>query len=395
MISKDLLIEEANKIKKDIIKYRRIFHQYPETGFKEFKTAEKIAQLLSNFGLKVHSNIGGTGVIGILEGAEGNKTIALRADMDALDITEKNDTQYSSKIEGKMHACGHDGHIAMLLGCAQILSKYSDKIMGNVKFIFQPAEEGPLPGGAIRLVEENVLDDVDRIFGMHLNPAFPVGQVGINRDRAMASTDILNIKLIGKGGHGGLPHETIDPIAMTGQVLTALQYMQSREIDPLESKVLSLGTINGGAQWNAIASEVTLTGTIRTYSLGTRKALIKKIDGILKSISHMCGGDYELNIDQGYPPTINNEEMSMFVEEICSEILGKDNVIVLKNPSMGGEDFAYYLQEKPGAFFWLGCGSDKYNYPLHHEQFDMDEDALVIGSIIHSSLAIEYLGTID
>lgn len=395
MISKSLIIEEANRIKEDIVKYRRDFHQYPETGFEEFRTAEKITQLLTSFGLKVQNNVAGTGVIGILAGKQGDKAIALRADIDALDITEENDHEYSSKIKGKMHACGHDGHTAMLLGCAQILSKYKDNIAGNVKFIFQPAEEGPLPGGAIRLIEENVLEDVDRIFGIHLDPSLPVGKVAINRNRAMASTDIINIKLIGKGGHGGLPHETVDPVAMAGQILTAFQYMQSREINPLEPKVLSLGTINGGTQWNAIAQEVTLTGTIRTYSLETRKVLIKKMDTILESISHMCGGDYELNIGEGYPPTINDEKMAAFVEEASSEILGKENVMILKEPSMGGEDFSHYLQRIPGAFFWLGCGGEEYKYPLHHPKFDMDEDALVVGSIVHSFLAIKYLGIVE
>jgi len=384
-------------IKPDIIIYRREFHQFPELGFEEQKTSARVRQLLTSWGIEVTPNIAKTGVVGLLRGEKPGKTVALRADMDALPIKEESDAEYKSRVEGKMHACGHDGHTAMLLGAARTLANYRNQINGNIKFIFQPAEEGPCPCGAKPMVEEGALEDVDAIFGMHLNALLPTGKVLVNRKRAMAAADIFEITLMGKGGHAGLPHESVDAIAMASRVIESLQFIVSRETDPLEPVVISVGTIHGGFKSNVIAGEVTMTGTIRTQSEKTRRIIPSRIKSVLEHITAMSGGNFKLNIIPDLPNLENDEQMAGFVRQVCSERLGDDNVIFSDTPSMGCEDFAYYLHERRGAFFWLGCGNDEkgINKPMHHPSFDMDEDALSIGSGIHVALALKFLQTIN
>jgi len=380
-------------IESDIIGYRREFHQFPELGFEEKKTSAKIQEFLGSWDIDFIPNVAGTGVVALIKGGRPGKTVALRADIDALPIKEEREVMYKSQNEGKMHACGHDGHIAMLLGAAQALARFRERIEGNIKLIFQPAEEGPNPSGAYRMVQEGVLKEVDAVFGMHLDPLLPTGKVLINRNRAMAASDVFEITLKGKGGHPGYPHESVDAIAMACRVIEAFQFIISREINPLEPAAITIGTIHGGYKSNVIASEVTMTGTIRTQSQNIREIVSSKMKNVLEHITAMSGGDYELKVVPDLPNLENDEKMAEFVKKVCSMQLGENNVIFSNTPAMGSEDFAYYLQQKPGAFFWIGCGNEKkgINKPLHHPAFDMDEDALAIGSMIHVAIALEYL----
>lgn len=388
----NLIIKEVDEIRNDIIAWRRDLHQHPEVGFELERTSTIVANLLKSWGLKVETHIGKIGVVGLLEG-EGEKTVALRADMDALPVKEDNDVPYRSNIDGKMHACGHDGHTAMLLGAAKVLSNHKDLIKGNIKFIFQPAEEGPSPGGAKPMMDDGAIKDVSAIFGMHITTEYPTGSLGINLGPSMASTDVFEIKMIGKGGHAGLPHKSVDAISMGARVVTEIQYMVSREINPLEPIVVSIGTINGGFTSNVIAETCDITGTIRTYNNALRNEVINKIKNIVHHIAEISGGTYKVNIIPGLPPLINDLKMANFVLEAGKDIFGEGNVLTLDNPSMGGEDFAYYLQEIPGAFMWLGARNEEKGFTnvMHHPKFDFDEDCLSLGAKMHIGLALNYL----
>lgn len=259
----DSIFRQVDELHSQMIEWRRDFHQYPEIGFEEERTSKIVANLLKDWGIEVKTNVAKTGVVGLIEGrGEGNKTVALRADMDALPMQEENEVSYKSKVDGRMHACGHDGHTAMLLGAAKVLSSNREYINGNVKLIFQPAEEGPGTGGALPMIKEGVLDDVDAIFGLHLSTTIPTGQLGINMGPGMASTDVFEITMIGKGGHAGYPHEAVDAIAMGIRVFTEIQYMVSRHVDPMEPLVVSIGTFKGGFVSNVVISKGNILDTI-------------------------------------------------------------------------------------------------------------------------------------
>jgi len=388
------LFKVVDNMKEEIISLRRDFHMHPEIGFDLDRTSSKVSELLNEWGLEVQTQIGRAGVVGVLRGkVKSGRTVALRADMDALPILEQNNNTYKSLYEGKMHACGHDGHTAMLLGAARVLSNVKDQINGNIKFIFQPAEEGPAPGGAKPMIEDGVLDGVDAIFGLHLTTVYPIGIAGVKEGSFMASTDLFEIKLTGKGGHAAIPHESVDAIALAAKFINDIQFMVSREIDPLEPLVVSIGTIDGGYASNVIADNVTMSGTIRTQSNEIRKYVIKKMDQILHHITEISGGNYNLNIIPGLPPLINDKESMRFIEKASKEVLGEKNVIILDKPSMGGEDFAYYLEKVPGAFIWLGARNEakgKLNL-MHHPKFDFDEDALILGAKLHIQYALDFL----
>lgn len=386
-------IDDIKKYEPDIINYRRDFHMYPETGFEEIRTSEKVAELLEEFGLEVVKGIGKTGVVGILKGKGEGKTIALRADMDALNMLEEADVEYKSKIEGKMHACGHDAHTAMLLGAVKILSENRDRINGTVKFVFQPAEEGPFPGGGTLIMDSGILNDADACFALHINPNLQIGQVAMHMNEAMAATDFFKIELIGKGGHGAEPHLSIDPIMMAGQVLYAFQNIISREIDPVDSAVLSVCTINGGSVFNVIPERVTLTGTVRTLSEEAREEVFERMEDIIKNITGMYKSSYTFERRKGYPPLINHENMVNFAVDVCGDIIGNENVIEIKKPTMAGEDFAYYLKKIQGAILWLGCGNNEKGLTtmLHNPKFVLDEDCLIIGSAVYANLAEKFL----
>ena len=375
---------EIKKIEKDIIKWRRDFHRYPELGFKEQRTSKVIGELLSSFGLSPQMNIGKTGVIADLSFGDG-PTIALRADMDALPMQETSGLDFASVNDGVMHACGHDGHMAMLLGAAKSLSEQSHKLHGTVRFIFQPAEEGA--GGARYMIEDGCLHNIDEIYGIHLWNYQPVGEVGIKEGPVLAAADMFDITIKGIGGHGAAPQGTIDTVVIASHLIQAFQTIISRNTNPLESTVITIGKIQGGHNFNIISDEVKLSGTARAYTEENRQLIktrmLEIISGIEKTFSAKISFDYE----DGYPPTINHEKQTKNVLEASKKVVGDK----AKAPylSMGGEDFAYYLKEKPGCFFFVGSAPNKnklFETPHHCSHFTMDEKALLIGPSIYLNL---------
>jgi len=370
---------EVQSIKESIITNRRDFHMYPELGFKEIRTSKIIAEKLSSFGLGVETQVGKTGVVATLKGASNGKTIALRADMDALPIQETGDLPYKSVNEGIMHACGHDGHISMLLGAAEILSSMKNKINGTVKFIFQPAEEGG--GGARYMIEDGVLDGVDEIYGAHLWNYQKYGTIGVKSGPIMAAADLFEIIIEGTGGHGATPHGTVDAIIVASQVIQSLQTIVSRNTNPLESAVVTIGKINGGYNFNVIADKVNLQGTTRAYTEKNRQLIKTRMNEILDGISSAFNATIKLDYKDGYPPVINNDDCASKLLASATKVVGDG----AGNPylSMGGEDFSYFANEIPGCFFFIGS-SPKNREPLstpHHcSHFDIDEEALLIGT---------------
>lgn len=388
------IFKEVDMINEDVIAWRRDLHMHPELGFDVERTAKKVEDLLISWGIKILTHDKDIGVVGLIEGGgKGDKTVALRADMDALPINEENNVVYKSKYKDKMHACGHDGHTAMLLGAARVLNNNKEMINGNVKLIFQPAEEGPDLGGAKPMIEEGALEGVDAIFGIHLTTEYPTGTLSIKLDESFASTDEFEIRLIGKGGHAGSPHLAVDPIAMAARVFTEIQYMVSRQVDPQEALVISVGSIHAGNAKNVIADYCDMAGTIRSYESELRKEVKLNLEKIVKNISEISGGTYELKIDDGLPSLINDTEMSNFLIENAKEVLGDENTIILKKATMGAEDFAYYLEKIPGAYAMLGARNEEKGFinMMHNANFDFDEESLNLGVKIHITTAINFL----
>ncbi len=377
------LLKKAFSLENQLIEWRRDFHMYPEVGFKEFRTSKKVLEELNRMNIETTSGIGGTGVVGLIKGGQKGKTIALRADMDALPITEENNVPYRSKNKGVMHACGHDAHTSMLLGAATILSGLKGSLKGNVKLIFQPAEEVP-EGGASTLIQEGVLikPKVNAIVGLHLVPRFPSGVVVIKEGVVTAATDKLEIRIIGKSGHAARPYEGVDAIVVASQVIGSIQAMITRQTDALDPKIVSIGRICGGEAHNVIAKEVTMSGTIRTFSKEARQIVQELIRKTCQSIAQSMGAKADVKIDQGNPPQINHPGLFKVLRSALPESLGKKGVMDFKTPSLGGEDFALYSEKVPGFFFLLGCGSDKEgsSRPLHSSHFDFDEAILPKGA---------------
>jgi amidohydrolase len=386
----DDILKKTEGLKQKMIDLRRDFHQYPELGLQEFNTARKVEGVLKALGLETRMFVNGTGVRGFLKGSEPGETIALRADMDALPIQEETDLPYQSQNKGVMHACGHDAHIAMLLGAATILSEMRKELKGNVAFIFQPAEE--IGAGAKAMVEEGALEGANRIFGLHVYSILPFGTLGYRPGPLMAAGDFFDVKITGKGGHGGLPHLTVDPIVIAANAISTLQTIVSREVDPVESAVISICKMNGGEAYNVIPETATFGGTIRSHNPELREGLPRRIKEILDGLVSGMRGSYELNLMSKFPATTNDEEMTAFVVKVAKEILGEDKLSLLR-PLMGSEDFSFYLQKVPGTFAFLGVeNKDKgIIYPHHHPKFNIDEDILPLGTALHVSVAMEYL----
>jgi amidohydrolase len=386
----DGILKKTQGLKQKMIDLRRDFHQYPELGLKEFNTTKKVEGFLKALGLETKIFVNGTGVRGYLKGSKPGKTIALRADMDALPIQEETDLPYQSQNKGVMHACGHDAHMAMLLGATMILSEMKKELEGNVAFIFQPAEE--IGAGAKAMVEEGVLEGVDRIFGLHVYSILPLGTLGYRPGPLMAAGDFFDVKITGRGGHGGLPHLTVDPVVIAANAINALQTLVSREIDPVESAVISICKLNAGEAYNVIPETATFGGTIRTHKPELRASIPKRAKEILDGVVSGMRGSYEFNLMSKFPATINDEEMTAFVVKVAKEILGDDKLSLLK-PLMGSEDFSFYLQKVPGTLVFLGVeNKDKgIIYPHHHPKYNIDEDILPIGTALHVTVALEYL----
>ena len=364
----------------ELTETRRVIHRHPELGFQEVRTSGLVAQRLRALGLAVTEGVARTGVVGLLEGGRPGKTILLRADMDALPIQEGSGAEYASEVPGVMHACGHDAHTSMLLGAARILAARRDRLAGCAKFVFQPAEEGP--GGALPMIEAGVMRDppVDLAFGLHLINDFPVGTVALRAGPVMASMDTIGITVRGRGGHGALPHQTVDAIVVAAHVVTALQTLASREISPTVPVVVSLGTIHGGFRHNVIAPEVSLTGTVRTYDEGLRKTLPERIERIVGQVCQAFRGEGEVRYEFGYPVTVNDPAMTTLCREVATAVVGPERVQTL-DAMMGSEDMAYFLQAVPGCFLFLGSSSAAKGLtaPHHSAEFDFDEACLPIG----------------
>ena len=376
--------KEIQEISEHIYSYRRDFHQYPELSFQEYRTAETISKHLESFGIEHRTEVGKTGVVGEIVFGDG-PTIALRADMDALPIQEVGDLKYKSKNEGVMHACGHDGHMAILLGAANALSKNKKLKKGKVRFIFQPAEEGA--GGARYMIKDGCLDQVDEIYGLHLWNYQPVGEIGVKNGPIMAAADMFDIIIKGKGGHGATPQGTVDAIVVASNLITMLQTIVSRNTNPLDNTVVTIGEINGGQNFNVIADEVRLTGTTRAYTENNRNMIKKRMQNIIDGVSKSFGAEIVLKYKEGYPPTVNHEDPTKLVLEASSMVVGKGAGYPYL--SMGGEDFSYYLQKVPGCFFFVGSAPDKNNIlstPHHCSHFDIDERSLLIGASVYVNL---------
>ena len=380
---KSQLLQMASDLEDRLVQWRRDFHMYPELGFKEYRTSKKVMEELTLLNIQAASGIGGTGVVGLLRGGQKGKTIALRADMDALPITEENDVPYRSKNPGVMHACGHDAHISILLGAATILAKQRESIRGNVKLIFQPAEEIS-EGGASTLIRQGVLKKppVHAILGLHIHPNFPSGIIMMKKGIVTAATDKLEIHIAGKSGHAARPHEAVDSIVIASQIIGSIQAMVTRETDALDPKIISIGRICGGEAHNVIAREVTMGGTIRTFSKKTRHRVHKLIKKRCQSIARDMGARADIKITHGNPPQVNNCKIFEVLRSAFQESLGKERVIEYQTPTLGGEDFAFYSEKVPGFFFLLGCGDNKGegNNPLHSSHFDFDEAILPVGA---------------
>lgn len=382
----------GEKYLQHMINLRETIHMYPEDGFSEFTTSKIIIEELEKLGIKVQKNVAKTGVVGLIEGKYPGKTVLLRADMDALKIQEQADVEYKSKIDGMMHACGHDGHVAGLLGAAMILNELKDNLHGNVKLVFQPAEERD--GGALPMIEEGVLENpkVDAAFAAHLWGYLNEGEVHLKEGPMMASPDIFNIKVIGKGGHGAVPQESIDPIVITCQIVNSLQTIVSRKINPLDPVVITCGRIQGGDCHNVIPNEVELEGTIRTFNEETRNWVPKVMEDLIRGITTSQGAAYEFKYEPKYPALINYKYMTSFAKESLKKVVGEENVFDLKEPNMGGEDFAYFAQKVQSAFIFVGIANNKSEPVIHHNPyFKWDSKNVGILAQSLSQIAIDYL----
>lgn len=384
------ILSKAAALKEDIISWRRHLHQYPELSFEEVETVRFVKEKLEQLNFDIEYPIAKTGLIATLKGESEGPTVALRADMDALPIQEESNLPYKSSVDGVGHLCGHDAHTAILLGAAHILSQNPLK-KGNIKLLFQPAEEGY--SGAEVMVNEGALQNpaVDVIAGLHVHPTVKTGETSITEGYATACADSFDIKIIGKGGHAAHPHLSIDPIAIASTVIASLQQVVSRNVDPLENIVLTIGKINGGFARNVIAPEVTLEGTVRLLNPNLRPLVKEKMDEYLKGITEGMGGTYEFTYTDGIPSVYNEPTLIPDLQHSIDKILGENQLLKVK-PSMGGEDFSYYTNKIPGVFFRLGTnGSEDTSYPNHHPKFNVDEDALPYGSAILVQFAYDYI----
>lgn len=384
---------EARARAAEMSEIRRKVHRYPELGFEETETAKLVAAHLAKLGFEVSGAVARTGVVGLLRGGLPGPTIALRADMDALPILEQTGLEFASERPGLMHACGHDAHVAVTLGAAHLLAGYRQELRGSVKFLFQPSEETP-PGGAAAMIEEGVLDNppVDAILGLHVNPHLPVGFIGVKDGVTMAAADNFRVVVRGRGGHGAAPHQAADAVVAAAAVIQGLQTISSRLVDPVVPVVVTVGTIHGGYKANVIADQVEMHGTVRTILPELRQQMPETMQKILDGVAAAYGCKIDLDYLRGYPPVENEPAMVSLLVEAGKLITGPGRVLKIAHPSMGGEDFAYFLQRVPGVYFYLGAGKQEGPvYPWHHPQFDINEEALPVGAAVLAQAAWTYL----
>lgn len=380
-----------DKYYEEMVSIRRYLHTYPELSFQEVQTPAYIAQYQRELGLEVREGVGGRGVVATLQGAKPGKTVALRADFDALAIQELNDIPYKSKIDGVMHACGHDGHTAILLGLSRALVELKENICGKVVFIHQFAEE-VTPGGAKPMIEDGCLEGVDAIFGTHLWAPAPLGEIWVKSGPIMAAADYFEIKITGKGGHGAEPQHAVDAIVTASHFVTQLQSIVSRRVSPVKSAVISIGHFEAINPFNVIAEEVLLKGTVRTHDEKTRSLIEKEIELLLKTICEGAHASYEFHYLRGYCPVVNHEKETDFLANIASEISEVEKVVQCE-PFMIGEDFGYYLEKVPGTFFITGAKNPEWDqvYPHHHPRFNFDERAMLIAAKVLGKATLQFL----
>ena len=392
-ISANVLKTGGQKNLTELIRIRRHFHENPELGFEEFQTSAHIADILESLGLEVQRNVAKTGVVALLKGAKPGKTVAIRADIDALPVQELNDVPYKSKTAGKMHACGHDVHITAAIGAAMLLAPHRENLAGNVKFIFQPAEEGP--GGAEPMIQAGALENpkVDAIIGGHVWGSLDSGVIEVLPGPIMASADILRLTIQGKGGHAAHPHDTIDPVAIGSEIVGALQKIVSRQTDPTEAAVISICLFRAGDTFNVIPNSAYLEGTVRTLNNTLRQKISQKIESVIHGITEPSGATYELDYYFGYPVTVNDPGVTESVRQSAAKIIGVENVRTAARASMGAEDFAYYLLAVPGTYVRVGVrnAAKGLTHDIHHPQFDIDENVLASLPVIYTQAALDLL----
>ena len=398
--------QDILEIEDKLIEWRRDFHQNPELSNREFKTAEKIAKHLTDIGLQVETNIAKTGVIAILEGDQPGKVIAIRADIDGLPVTERNDLDFKSEVKttflntetGVMHACGHDTHIAILMATAEVLSKHKDKIKGSIKFIFQPAEEGPPPGeegGAKLMIKEGVLENpkVDAIFGLHINSQTPVGTIKYKTGGIMASVERFVINVRGKQTHGSQPWSGVDPILISAKIIDGLQTIISREADLTnEAAVITVGKITSGTRFNIIPESSEMIGTVRTLDPKMREMIEKRMKDMVEGIAKAYGGEASIIFQNNTSITYNDEELTARILPSLQTVAGEENVIIMK-ATTGGEDFSFFQEKVPGVYFFLGgmTAGNTESFPHHTPDFMIDESGLLLGVKAFTQISIDYL----
>ena len=380
--------EVRDSFGEDIISLRREIHREPELGFDTRKTAEKVLTALDGLPLDVQTGVAENGLVATLKGGGEGPTVALRADMDALPIYEETGLPFASETDGKMHACGHDGHTSMLVGAARALCEdhLRERLNGTVKFVFQPAEEGG--GGGQVMVEKGVADGVDSIFALHLWPGLEFGKAATKAGPIMAAADAFEMEIKGKGGHGAMPHMTVDAVAIAAQVVTVLQTVVAREVNPVEPAVLTVGEIEAGTAFNIIPETARLGGTVRTVDADLRQRMPERIEELARGVARGMRGDAELNYRFSYPVTRNDAGAAGLALNVAKELFGEDRAVEVEHPSMGGEDFAFFLEELPGAYIWLGVGDVS---GLHTPRFAFDEEILPQGAALLTALALESL----
>jgi amidohydrolase len=379
----------AQELSPRLIEIRRHLHSHPELSGQEHQTAAYVAGVLSSCGIAIQQGVGKTGLIGELVGLTDDRLVAIRTDMDALPIQERTRLEFASREQGVMHACGHDVHTTVGLGTAMVLSKLGEVLPGNVRFLFQPAEE--IAQGASWMVQDGAMNEVSAIFSVHVFPSIPAGSVGIRYGAMTAAADDLEIFIMGESGHGARPHEAVDAIWIASQVITNLQQAISRTQNPLRPMVLTIGQITGGRAPNVIADHVRLAGTVRSLHPETHANLPKWIEQIVANVCNTYGARYEMKYRRGVPSVQNDLALTQLLEASAREAWGGDRVQILTEPSLGAEDFSMYLQHAPGSMFRLGVGfHDKPNYPLHHPQFEVDESAIITGVVTLAYTIYQY-----
>ncbi|HKT22231.1 MAG TPA: carboxypeptidase CpsA [Nitrososphaerales archaeon] len=386
-------LAEAKQFEPEIVKTRRALHQHPELSYREGWTSRFVAERLRKLGIEVKTGVGGTGVVGLLRGAKKGSVVGLRADMDALPVHEMSEVPFRSRVDGVMHACGHDTHMAMLLGAAKLLSDHREELSGAVKFLFQPAEEHGGRGGALPMIEAGAMSspDVDYVFGLHISSGEKSGEFGVKEGPVMAAPDTFRVRIVGKGGHGSAPHETVDPVYLAAHVILALQGISSRMIDPVRPFVITVGAVHSGTKENIIPDFAQLEGTIRTLDEATRRLAKKKVKEVVKGVCRSFGASADVEFERdAYPVTVNDPKTTEKVIKILKRIPGAK--VKRMEAIMGGEDFSRFLQKAPGTFYFLGTMNRAKGcvYPNHSARFRVDEEVLKLGSASLAMLAFEF-----